>query len=788
MKPEEKDRSDRRPIGGWKLGSAFGAVTLNLRQNEKADFSQGAMSGKFSRLKQEGLGTTFNRRSDQTDSSKLPQIDLATGAIIGGAYEIIKMIGRGGMGEVYLAEHRTLKKNCALKLIPPEQVTEVGWHRFQQEAKAFAKLDHVNLVKVSDLGIHEGCLPFYAMELVVGKTLADMLAGDGPMGIKTALEIFTQVCDGVAYAHRVGIIHRDIKPANIMVVKNASGKTTVKILDFGLAKLTQQDRERQSMTSMGDVFGSPYYMSPEQCAGHKVDNRSDIYSIGCTLFECLTGRPPFDGHSSVAIIFSHQEADPPSLTEATNGHFFPKPIETVMEKLLRKDPDERYQIVTELRIDLEKLARGEEITPYRSKSDSNYGGYTAGRSAPPWKEHEDEEEPDLDTDEDASTRNKLITAALLVVLLAAATSAVYFFVPGPWHAHNRKATTAATAGTTGNSTITAAAATTTALATPEPLSDGVTLAKSTSTSTSTSISTASAERTGPAAPKSLDEKKLYSTLVKEGKHTYRQFQFPTDIVIGTIAPLGQPNWVLAQGPVRFRDDTKLVFSPSSQMIEYPAYCKRFRPDDFYQLYLSKRTDASAMLEALAGLPVLTSLQSVRLTKEEKLSQKSLDLLNKCKSIKSFECTGMAIDATALASMSWLKKIERLTISDYSNTDEIFAALRNNDSLNWLDLANCKLSAAGLKDLQTLRGLIVLNTARSLVVERDLPALKDLPKLAKLRIDDPLPFNPNTLEGLYAIKPMRVLVLGPSNHYPNATKYKLQMALRQCKIVYEDVSP
>jgi serine/threonine protein kinase len=781
MKPEEKDRSERRPIGGWKLGSAFGAVTLNLRQNEKADFSQGAMSGKFSRLKQEGLGTTFNRRTDQTDSSKVPQIDLATGAIIGGAYEIIKMIGRGGMGEVYLAEHRTLKKNCALKLIPPEQVTEVGWHRFQQEAKAFAKLDHVNLVKVSDLGIHEGCLPFYAMELVVGKTLADMLAGDGPMGIKTALEIFTQVCEGVAYAHRVGIIHRDIKPANIMVVKNASGKMTVKILDFGLAKLTQQDRERQSMTSMGDVFGSPYYMSPEQCAGQKVDNRSDIYSIGCTLFECLTGRPPFDGHSSVAIIFSHQEADPPSLSEATNGHFFPPSIETVMEKLLRKDPDERYQIVTELRIDLEKLARGEEITPYRGKSDSNYNGYTAGRSAPPWREYEDDEEAEIDSDEHANIRNRLIIAALLVVLLAAAGSAVYFFAPGPWHAQGHKSTPAAEA-----STAAAAAAGQTAADTLAPIAPTQTSTEANEASTSNSAK--SAEKKAENAPKSVVDTAMYSTLIKEGKHTYRQFQFPTDVVIGTIAPLGQTNWALAQGPVKFRDDVKVVFSPSAQMIDYPAYCKRFRPNDFYQLYLSKRTDANAMLESLSAMPGLSSLQSIRLTKEEKLNQKSLDLLNKCKSLKSFECTGMAIDPGALASMSWLRKLERLTISDYNSTDEIFAALKNDTNLNWLELLNCKISAAGLSNLQTLRGLVVLNTARSLNVERDLGALKDLPKLTNLRIEDSLPFNATTLEGLLAIKPMRRLIFGQSNHYANAIKYKLQMALRECKIVYEDTMP
>ncbi len=165
------------------------------------------------------------------------------GAIIGGAYEIIKLLGRGGMGEVYLARHKTLDKKCALKVIPPDQVTEVGWQRFQLEARAVAKLDHINLVRVTDLGIHEGCLPFYAMDFVDGKNLAEILAEQGPMPLNMVLEIFTQVCDGVECAHRGGILHRDLKPANIMLTTSDPGLKQAKVMDFGLAKLTGQDRD-----------------------------------------------------------------------------------------------------------------------------------------------------------------------------------------------------------------------------------------------------------------------------------------------------------------------------------------------------------------------------------------------------------------------------------------------------------------------------------------------------------------------------------------------------------------
>ncbi len=223
---------------------------------------------------------------------------LAPGATIGGAYTIVRLIGCGGMGEVYLANHGTLSKQCALKVIPPEQVTEIGWLRFQAEAKAVAKLEHINLVRVTDLGIHDGCLPFYAMDYVEGKNLADLVSEYGPMPLTAFLDIFLQVCDGVDCAHRNGILHRDLKPANIMVLEAAKGKRLAKVLDFGLAKLTKHDRSKQSLTAVGDVFGSPFYMSPEQCTGDKLDRRSDIYSLGCTMFECLTGQPPFTGDTA----------------------------------------------------------------------------------------------------------------------------------------------------------------------------------------------------------------------------------------------------------------------------------------------------------------------------------------------------------------------------------------------------------------------------------------------------------------------------------------------------------
>jgi hypothetical protein len=186
------------------------------------------------------------------------------------------------------------------------------------------------------------------------------------------LEIFMQVCDGVECAHRGGILHRDLKPANIMLVTAHTGAAQAKVLDFGLAKLTKQDRVKQSLTAVGDIFGSPFYMSPEQCNGDKLDIRSDIYSLGCTMFECLTGQPPFSGQPAPAVMFSHLQEDPPSLESIVGPRKFPQSMEVVTAKLLRKNPAERYQTLSQLKADLALIAVGKEVLPvYRSRENRN---------------------------------------------------------------------------------------------------------------------------------------------------------------------------------------------------------------------------------------------------------------------------------------------------------------------------------------------------------------------------------------------------------------------------------
>lgn len=296
---------------------------------------------------------------------------LSAGTLIGGAYKILSHIGKGGMGHVYRARHIILKKDFALKILNNSSGTDVNWVRFQTEAKLIARLDHRNIVKVYNLGLHDDSLPYYAMDLLEGESLEEVIERIGPLGVGDTIDLFIQVCDGLSYAHRHGIIHRDIKPANIMLIVEGDNKPTIKLLDFGIAKLSGLDNaESQNLTAPGEIFGSPLYMSPEQCLGQRVDARSDIYSVGCAIFETLTGKTPHKGESSFQTIIKHQTEEAPSLQEVRPDLDFPPGFEQLIAKALKKRPEDRYQSMQEMLVDLARIKQGKDLTlTYMSMSD-----------------------------------------------------------------------------------------------------------------------------------------------------------------------------------------------------------------------------------------------------------------------------------------------------------------------------------------------------------------------------------------------------------------------------------
>lgn len=282
--------------------------------------------------------------------------------VITGRYKVISLVGQGGMGSVYQVEDLHSKEHFALKTLHPENVNDITWRRFEKEAKAAQMLDHPVLLRVHDLGVTDENQPFFVMDYFDGETLANRIRNTGPLNLEFALHIFIQTCFALGHAHKQGVIHRDIKPSNIMISRDGD-QPEVRIVDFGIAKLVSADSESMALTKTGEIFGTPYYMSPEQCLGTPVDHRADIYSLGCVLFEALAGTPPFLGESALSTMMKHQSEKPPTLREASLGRAFPEAIETIVAKMLEKKPEDRYQDLFEVASDLNRLKQGAEVKP-----------------------------------------------------------------------------------------------------------------------------------------------------------------------------------------------------------------------------------------------------------------------------------------------------------------------------------------------------------------------------------------------------------------------------------------
>lgn len=272
-------------------------------------------------------------------------------------WQIIDFIGEGGMSSVYKARHVVMGKIAAIKLLHPHLALRgQSALRFQQEAKAVSVIEHPNVVAVHDCGLTEQGTPFMVMEYLEGESLSAFIQREGPLPAARALPIFFQICDALQHAHSKGIVHRDLKPSNVMLV--GENREQVKIVDFGIAKVIPLDKDEANqmhqLTQTGEVFGSPLYMSPEQCLGAKLDSRSDIYSMGCLMYEVLTGAPPFRGESYMETMFKQVNDNPKPYA----GTVAEKKIESVVMKALEKKAENRFQSMAELNDDLEIASEG----------------------------------------------------------------------------------------------------------------------------------------------------------------------------------------------------------------------------------------------------------------------------------------------------------------------------------------------------------------------------------------------------------------------------------------------
>jgi len=278
--------------------------------------------------------------------------------VLSDRYEIHQRLARGGMAQVYLARDRSLDRPVAVKELVPEFATDPSFvERFRREAQAAANLSHPNIVGVYDWGTQDGTY-FIVMEYVDGPSLSQVIRKDGPLHPRRAAELANEVAAALGFAHSRGVVHRDVKPGNVLLTATGQSKVT----DFGIARaLSSPDDD---LTQAGSVMGTATYFSPEQAQGLQVDPRSDLYSLGVVLYEMVTGRPPFNGDTPLAIAYKHVQDQP--APPSTVVPEVPRGLEAIIMKLLQKRPDDRYPTAEALRADLNRYLDGDMTSAERA--------------------------------------------------------------------------------------------------------------------------------------------------------------------------------------------------------------------------------------------------------------------------------------------------------------------------------------------------------------------------------------------------------------------------------------
>lgn len=291
--------------------------------------------------------TNANTNDHAPPGAEAAPLDLSGRSIAD--FQILRKLGQGGMGQVYLAQQISLKRNVALKVLRPElSSSPKALARFEQEATTVAKVTHPNIVQVYAFGVEEG-IAYVALEYVEGKNLKEILAKRGPPELPIALSIMRQVAAALQRASEAGIIHRDVKPENILVTR----KTEVKVADFGLARVKEGDKPGLNLTQTGVTMGTPLYMSPEQVEGKPVDCRTDVYSFGVTCYHLLSGEPPFRGESAFEVALQHVQKQPVPLGKLRPD--LPEVLCAIVHKMMAKSPDDRYPNGKEVARDLLRL-------------------------------------------------------------------------------------------------------------------------------------------------------------------------------------------------------------------------------------------------------------------------------------------------------------------------------------------------------------------------------------------------------------------------------------------------
>jgi serine/threonine protein kinase len=664
--------------------------------------------------------------------------DLQQKQVIGGRYEIISSLGEGGMGSVYKVNQIFLNKEFAFKTININHVSDLAVRRFQQEARTTFALDHPSIVTVNDFGVLDDQSPFLVMELVNGETLGERLKRVGCLTLEQAIPIFVQVCFGLAYAHERGVVHRDIKPSNIMLLDGLPAGTdgSVKIVDFGIAKFVQHDEgEMQALTRTGEIFGSPLYMSPEQCTGGSVDRRSDIYSLGCVFFETLTGAPPCLGDNALATMMKHQSEKPLSLKQASLGADFPQAIEDMVAKMLAKAPENRYQNLGIIAHELGAMRRGQPIsaTATQTVAAPTTEGQTAART--------------IGATAIAIPRNKIY--ALLI-----GTSLLSFV--GGYELHQLQNRTLPVVNQVAADSNRA----------PKTMPDAPDMRTEAKT-----VTNAKEQQTGKWKALFAQAKPIKSEIVTPSGVRRKQFIFP-DRSIGRISNLtmkgnsatNKYQWWEAAGPVLVPPDMPLSLEvgghASPVILEIPSIMKKIGDNEFSELIVTAHPETN-WIASTSDHPILladqvaqilnsaanwSNLQAVTL----KYVPATDALLNALANLKHLQNLSLReVEPTAgIAQQTFLRRLVFLNLDDMP-VDDILRGLAGSPNLEYLalDAQVRSLSPDALQELGRCPHLKFLRIPQSTLDEQMILALRQIKSLRVLYVLGGKKLTPEQLSGL-----------------------------------------
>lgn len=665
---------------------------------------------------------------------------FAPGTIVGASYEVIELLGRGAMGMVYRVKHVTLPAEYALKILTDDKQDEVSVIRFQNEAQAIAKLIHPNIVAIYNFGLHDGSLPFYVMDLLAGEDLLDKIVYSGPMAPEMALPLFIEACAGLSFAHRKGILHRDVKPANLLILDRPDVHgASVKVVDFGIVKFAEELKpDSQKLTAMGIVCGSPSYMSPEQAMGQKVDPRSDIYSLGCSLFETLTGKVPFRGRSASDTMMMHVSAPSPSLASKNPEGKFSDDLEILVARMMAKERMYRYQTMEAVAQDLKNLLEGKPLasTPFVQ---SNFGVAQGKAEGTPGKHTFQQDEPlfdggftgeeerftgeqeasgEYESEEDEADEEELVeeaTAGLglgkvalvsvsALAILAAASYFVYRLVAPPTPKETQQA-----------------------LVAPKSNVDMNYLGQ-------VMPNVGDSEPDPKAASIELTAAKYFSKIVTLEGRKFVEFDFPAKSSERPLAWIGTTlaNRTAAVGLVRIPVGGRICLVPSPDTILKKEFFSKFRPGEIAEVIINANYANDELVCAAAKTP---GIEGFSILDCSTVSAKIISALNGIPGLIDLTLSSSRLGGRELAKLNCWPNLCKLNLSRSRNVSLALKQLSGTRSLQALDVTDCGIGSEDYRAIASLSSLRSLRLDKNKISNSEFRSLSKLSELTELSIVD-----------------------------------------------------